>query len=247
MQVFFAKNSTFVNCTAAVASPGVVAATAHGYNNGDRVIFKVESGGALPTGLVAFKQYFVVNKTTNDFEVALTPGGASINFTGSTSGQVQVAKSVDIGATLSNVTITAKYTKADMKADQFGETILDKRVKGIEVNVKTALAEVRDFNDWNIAFPNITRLSSGGDAVLWETKIGEKDSDLTGVLTLHPMSENQSSQVYDYVFYNAVASSESTITYGPSEQAKLEVVWTVLPDFTATPARFFRFGDGAAA
>jgi hypothetical protein len=61
------------------------------------------------------------------------------------------------------------------------------------------------------------------------------------------MSENQSSQVYDYVFYNAVASSESTITYGPSEQAKLEVVWTVLPDFSATPARFFRFGDGAAA
>lgn len=241
MQVFWSPHASKKTCTTAVASPGVVVSTAHGYANGDRVVFT--TAGALPTGLVAFKPYYVKNVTPNDFEVASTPGGTSINFTGATSGQSYVQKEIDLGGTLDNVVISAKYTKADIKADQFGETVLDRRVKGIELSVKTALTEIRDKDTWKVAFPNITRLSTGGDAVMWETKIGEKDTDLTGLLRLHPLAEDVSELGYDYLMYEAVASSESSITYGPSEQAKLEVTWTILPDDKVVPARFFVHGD----
>lgn len=71
-------------CTITIASPGVVTYNAHGLNNGDRVVFRTT--GALPTGLTAGTTYFVVNRTTNTFEVSATRGGASINTSGSQSG-----------------------------------------------------------------------------------------------------------------------------------------------------------------
>lgn len=247
MQVFWSPHASRKDCTTPVASPGVVTATAHGYSDGDRVVFTTD--GALPTGIIPFKPYVVANAAANTFEVEeLGIPGASINFTVATSGQSVVQKEVDLGGTLDNVVISAKYTKADIKADQFGETILDRRVKGIELNVTTALTEIRNKDNWTVAFPNITRLSTGGEAVLWETKIGEKDTDLTGFLRLHPMSEDNDVLTYDFFMYEAVASSESSITYGPTEQAKLQVVWTILPDDTVVPARFFKHGDiGATA
>jgi hypothetical protein len=241
MQVFWSTKASRKVATISIASPGVVTSTAHGYVNGNRVVFFTD--GALPTGIIAFKPYYVISATTNDFEIALTPGGTAINTTGTQSGIHHVAHELDLGATLGNCVVSAKYTKADMKADQFGETILDRRVKGIDVHVTTELAEIRNKNTWTLAFPNITRLLVGGDAVLWETKIGEKDTDLTGLLRLHPLSEDNTALSYDFIFFEAVASSESDITYGPSEQAKLKVVWTVLPDDSVVPARFFKHGD----
>ncbi len=150
---------------------------------------------------------------------------------------------IDLGATLGNVVVTAKYTKADIKADQFGETILDRRVKGIEINVATELAEIKNFDIWKVIYPHATKLVTGGTAIQFETKIGDKDTDYVGQLLLHPLSENSSSETYDYLFYSAIATAESSVTYGPTEQARLKITWTILPDFTVTPARFFRFGD----
>lgn len=54
-------------------------ATAHGFVDTDRVSFT--STGTLPTGITAGTQYYVVNKTANDFQVSLTSGGAAVTFT----------------------------------------------------------------------------------------------------------------------------------------------------------------------
>lgn len=54
-------------------------ATAHVLINTDRVAFTTT--GTLPTGLTAGVAYYVVNKTTNDFQVSLTSGGAAVTFT----------------------------------------------------------------------------------------------------------------------------------------------------------------------
>lgn len=246
MQVFWSAKADRATVTISQASPGVVTWTAHGLSDGDRVVFFTT--GALPAPLLAFAPYYVVNSALNTFEVASTPGGTAINTTTAGSGTHQAAHELDLGATLDNVVVAAKYTKSDMKADQFGDTILDRRVSGIEVSVTTALAEIRDKDRWKVAIPNITRLSTGGEAVEFETKIGEKDTDLTGLLRLHPLSEDNDALSYDYIFYEAVASAESEITYSPTEQAKLNVVWTVLPDDSVVPARFFKHGDiGATA
>ena len=48
---------------------------------------------------------------------------------------------VDLGGTLGNVNVKFKFEKADIKADQFGSTVLDRRVKGIMGTIETELAE----------------------------------------------------------------------------------------------------------
>jgi len=75
------------NVTTPVASPGVVNWTGHTLIIGQAVSFT--TSGALPTGLTAGTVYYVIATGfgANAFEVALTQGGAAINFTGSTSGQ----------------------------------------------------------------------------------------------------------------------------------------------------------------
>ena len=55
-------------------------ATGHGLSDTDRVMF-ISSGADLPAGLDSETVYYVVNKTTNDFEVSLTSGGAAVDIT----------------------------------------------------------------------------------------------------------------------------------------------------------------------
>ena len=54
--------------------------TTHGFSNGDRVYFTVSGTGALPASLTVNTIYYVVNKNTNDFQVALTLNGSPIAF-----------------------------------------------------------------------------------------------------------------------------------------------------------------------
>lgn len=72
--------------TVTIASPAVVSATAHGFTTNDRVIFTTT--GALPTGLVAGKVYYIISTglTADAFQLAATLGGAAINTSGSQSG-----------------------------------------------------------------------------------------------------------------------------------------------------------------
>jgi hypothetical protein len=70
--------------TITIASPSVVTWTAHGLAVGTEVAFSTT--GALPTGLSQNTPYYVVNPTTNTFQVAASVGGAAINTSGSQSG-----------------------------------------------------------------------------------------------------------------------------------------------------------------
>lgn len=72
--------------TMTIASPAVVTLTDHGFNVG--ASFKFETTGALPTGVVAGTQYFVIAAgfTVNSFQFSLTQGGAAINSSGTQSG-----------------------------------------------------------------------------------------------------------------------------------------------------------------
>lgn len=79
--------------TITIASPGVVTATAHTLVVGDKVHFTTTGG--LPSGLAANTDYYVISAglTANAFELALSPGGAAINTSGSQSGVHTVFKS----------------------------------------------------------------------------------------------------------------------------------------------------------
>jgi hypothetical protein len=80
-----APTATF---TVTIATPAVFTVTGHGLNNGDVVV--LTTTGALPTGLTASAttatQYFVVNASTDTFNLSTTLGGAAIATSGSQSG-----------------------------------------------------------------------------------------------------------------------------------------------------------------
>ncbi|MCK9195436.1 MAG: LamG domain-containing protein [Syntrophales bacterium] len=76
-------------CTISIDEPGLVTCAGHGMANGDMCFFKTT--GALPTGLtpgdwLTGGKYYVRNKTTDDFNLSLTAGGALIDTSGSQSG-----------------------------------------------------------------------------------------------------------------------------------------------------------------
>jgi hypothetical protein len=72
--------------TITIASPAVVSLATHGFAANTAIRF--QSTGALPTGLTIGPTYYVsaTGLAAGTFQVSLTPGGASINTTGTQSG-----------------------------------------------------------------------------------------------------------------------------------------------------------------
>lgn len=52
----------------------------HGFSAGDRVRFRAEAGGSLPTGLSAGVEYYAIPLTDSTFSVSLTDGGAAVDL-----------------------------------------------------------------------------------------------------------------------------------------------------------------------
>jgi hypothetical protein len=93
-----------------VTTLDVLECVAHGYNDGDAVVAWAVPGDPLPTGLVEGTIYFVINKTTDDLQLAATSGGAAINLTAIGAGTLQKVVVETFGAqgthTLTSVTMS---------------------------------------------------------------------------------------------------------------------------------------------
>lgn len=152
---------------------------------------------------------------------------------------------VDLGGTLGNVLVTPKYVKAPLMADQYGKTVLDRRVSAVEITVTTELAEVLNKDNWKVVFPHAKEVTSGTKLIQWVNAIGDSDLSHSAQLLLHPLSKADADLTENYLFYKACSSAESEITYSPEGQAKLKIVWNILPDTSVSPAVFFIYGDPA--
>lgn len=151
---------------------------------------------------------------------------------------------IDLGGTTGSVVVAAKYAKSDILADQSGSTVRDRRVSGIEITVTTNLAEVQDKSLWKVVFPHATLTGSGTSGTLeFFENMGDSDLANAATLILHPLSKADGDTSGDIYFYKAVASAESSITYGPTEQAVLSIVWNILPDESVQPNQFMRIGE----
>lgn len=65
----------------------------HGFFDGDIV---QASGADLPAGLAINTLYYVINKTTNDFELSLTEGGSAIDITDNGTGTHTIHSGLDL-------------------------------------------------------------------------------------------------------------------------------------------------------
>lgn len=134
---------------------------------------------------------------------------------------------VDLGGTLSNVKVSISYGKADIKADQFGDTVLDRRVKELKISVETELVEVNLKSVWKVVYPNMDLVGVSPQAGNFVSKVGSGDLALAKQLKLHPLSRPNADLSGDFTFYKAVAEEVSEITYGPSNQARLKIKWNI--------------------
>lgn len=68
-------------CASALASNDTFTLDDHGLETDDALLFRAESGGALPSPLVAGTTYYAIRDTDATFRVAATKSGAAINLT----------------------------------------------------------------------------------------------------------------------------------------------------------------------
>jgi hypothetical protein len=85
-------NASFVQ----VSPTNTITITSHGFSNGNRLLFT--STGAVPTGLVAGTQYYVINKTANTFQISTSIGGSAVSITDVGSGLHTVVRNKDLSA-----------------------------------------------------------------------------------------------------------------------------------------------------
>lgn len=155
-------------------------------------------------------------------------------------------KNVDLGATLSNVSVKIEEALAELKADQLGSTVIDKKVSGFKATIETELAETQLKANWKVVFPAHKLVVSGSDRLfLFDSQVGLSMLSIAGALKLHPLSRADADLAGDILIYKATAQGKADYEYSPSAQNKLKVIWDVYPDFTTTPPRFLIFGDPA--
>lgn len=181
--------------------------------------------------------------TFNVSDMELTPAQVYFTPAGSTTEYY-------VGGTLSNVKVAFSYDKADIKADQTGDTPLDKRIKGVKCTVTTEITQVNDFQLFNLLYPHSTLVggtpfdgASPSAAIDWTNQVGASDISVAGNLRLHPQNRAAAATSYDWNFAKAVATEATEVVYGPSEQSRLKVEWTIYPNTAVTPFKFFRFGN----
>jgi hypothetical protein len=182
----------------------------------------------------------------NPSDMDLTP----VNLYWTPHGVTAASGEVYLGGTLGNNKVSIASEKADIKADQYGSTPLDKRVSGHKFMISTNITQVKDFQLASYLFPNATLKgtgpfdgSSASAAIEWVNAVGNSDLSVAGKLRMHPQNLPASVVNYDMTFFVACPTEVSEITHGPATQSQWKVEWTVYPDTSVSPARFMQYGD----
>ena len=104
-----------------IASPAVITWTT-AYPNG--TVISLNTTGFLPTGLIPFTRYYVINSTSTTCNLALTAGGAAIVTTGTQSGVHSFSRRAVPITSLAGATDTPTSQGAMIVSDQSRFTIL---------------------------------------------------------------------------------------------------------------------------
>lgn len=153
-------------------------------------------------------------------------------------------KSIDLGGTLGNVKVNIEEMLSDLKADQLGQTVIDRKSSGFKMTVETMLAESQLKDNWKVVFPAHKLITQGGlKSFYFDSTVGTSMLDNAGLLVLHPLSKPDTDKSGDILIWKATAEGKADITYSPTEQQKIKVTWHMYPDFTTSPPRFALFGD----
>lgn len=83
-------NTTSIGTTTADSTTDFLTKATHWLNNNDEVY--ITTSGTMPTWLIAYQVYYVVNHTSNTFQVSTEKNGTAINFTTNWTGTLTTIK-----------------------------------------------------------------------------------------------------------------------------------------------------------
>lgn len=151
---------------------------------------------------------------------------------------------VDLGGTTDHVSLSIKYDTADIMVDQFGKSVIDKVVSGMHYSIKLTLSEIKNMDNWKVAFPSMHEIINGGTKSMYsDMQIGDHLLAKAQQLLLHPLENADADLSQDYLFYKAICVEASEVKYGPDKQSGLNVEFIVFPDTSVSPARYMTHGD----
>jgi hypothetical protein len=169
--------------TMTIASPCVVTWTAHGMPENHGVRF---SGGTFPTGITAGTTYYIKSVATDTFEISATPGGASINTSGSQSGTHTGTQEL----------VRNTYTVANADADSF------------ELNVGANAANATGYSAGSAGYAtspyDLARITT--EVTLYATHF--RDNVRSGLVTYYEFGNEQWNAIFDG-FHWAAAQARS--------------------------------------
>lgn len=151
--------------------------------------------------------------------------------------------SVDLGHTKGGVEVTYAPEFADITADQYGNTPIDKALTGEVMTVKVPLTESQVAN-LNVAAP-LSTLAGATDARATVGKdAGARLGAQAAQLVLHPLVNGASDYSDDIVLHKAVSHGEVVLPFMVDEQRVIEVEFIALIDTTKSNGNYLgHMGD----
>ena len=143
----FVSRDSGQNFTTDFATDDKLDITSHGFSNDDRIMV-TSSSQDLPAGLDAATVYYVINQTTNDFELSLTSSGSAVDITDDGTG-----------------THTAKQVSETTLTDQ-GDYETGKRILAGSVDISSQPAGTT--MEYSLVTINNKDLNIHGTALSWD-------------------------------------------------------------------------------
>lgn len=151
---------------------------------------------------------------------------------------------VDLGHTLGGVEVVYEPSHYDVIVDQYGETVVEKKLVGEKLTAKVPLAEYTIAN-LKAAMPQGQFQGAANRRVHFGKSSGSSAKSVSAQLVLHPI--NEGTRAFDVVFHKAYVASEITLVHKIDETKVIEVEFEALLDETKSDNNYLGFiGDSTA-
>lgn len=152
----------------------------------------------------------------------------------------------DLGATEGGIVLSTETTSVEIRADQFGELLLDEVITGNAASVEMSLLEMTPAR-WAVIVGGVVgdNLQGGSSEVtgIGESKLYQNLTDLSGELILNPVRLGSADRSSDIALWNC-APLPSSINFSGTETQKMEVTFKAYLDSTKdTKINLMMFGD----
>lgn len=144
---------------------------------------------------------------------------------------------VSLGHTKDGVEFSFKRSFEDLMVDQYGETVVDKALKGQELTIKCYLAEPNVAN-LSVAIPEGEYVTGmAGSRIGLGTDAGYTLRGNADELVIHPLKNAVNDTSEDIVIYKAVSIETIPMMYKIDSQRIIEVTFLALVDETYSSGR----------